>query len=91
MSDQLAAAAAAMNVPEVLVQRSAEARAKASGGSAEDIIAAWAGGGSAPAPSAPEPSAAEPAAPEPAAAASDALAISRSVVTAFSTALAACP
>jgi mono/diheme cytochrome c family protein len=67
MSDQLAAAAAAMNVPEVLVQRSAEARAKASGGSAEDIIAAWAGGGSAPAPSAPEPGAAEPAAPEPAA------------------------
>ena len=39
MSDQLAAAAAALNAPEVLVQRSAEARAKATGGSVDDILA----------------------------------------------------
>jgi mono/diheme cytochrome c family protein len=47
MSD-LAAAAAAMGVPEALVKRSAEARAKATGGSVEEILAAWAGGGEAP-------------------------------------------
>lgn len=67
MSD-LAAAAAALGIPESLVQRSAEARAKASGSSVDEILAAWAGGGTAPvsppdgggsAPS-PEP---EPAAP----------------------------
>ena len=49
MSD-LAAASAAMGVPEVLVKRSAEARAKATGGSVEEILAAWAGGAPAPAP-----------------------------------------
>lgn len=54
MSD-LAAAAAALGVPEALVQRSAEARAKASGSSVDEILAAWAGGGSAPIASA-EPS-----------------------------------
>jgi mono/diheme cytochrome c family protein len=48
MSD-LAAAAAAMGVPEALVKRSAEARAKATGASVDDILAAWAGGGEAPA------------------------------------------
>lgn len=53
MSD-LAAAAAALGVPEALVLRSAEARAKASGASVEEILAAWAGGGSAPGMSAPE-------------------------------------
>ena len=52
MSD-LAAAAAALGVPESLVQRSAEARAKASGASVEEILAAWAGGGTAPAAPAP--------------------------------------
>ncbi len=63
MSDQLSAAAAALNAPETIVQRSAEARAKATGTSIDDILAAWAGGGSAPA--APPP-ASEPApAPEP--------------------------
>ena len=44
MSD-LAAAAAAMGVPEALVKRSAEARARATGTSVDDILAAWAGGG----------------------------------------------
>jgi mono/diheme cytochrome c family protein len=48
MSD-LAAAAAAMGVPEALVKRSAEARAKATGASVDDILAAWAGGAPAPA------------------------------------------
>jgi hypothetical protein len=57
MSD-LAAAAAAMGVPETLVKRSAEARAKATGASVNEILAAWAGGNEAPA------TAAAPAAPE---------------------------
>ena len=48
MSD-LAAAAAAMGVPEALVERSAEARAKATGASVDEILAAWAGGTPAPA------------------------------------------
>lgn len=48
MSD-LAAAAAAMGVPETLVKRSAEARAKATGATVDDILAAWAGGSPAPA------------------------------------------
>ncbi len=48
MSD-LAAASAAMGVPEALVKRSAEARAKATGGSVDEILAAWAGGAAAPA------------------------------------------
>ena len=47
MSD-LAAASAAMGVPEALVKRSAEARAKATGGSVDEILAAWAAGASAP-------------------------------------------
>jgi hypothetical protein len=50
MSEHLAAAAAALNAPEAMVKRSAEARAKATGASVDDILAAWAGGGSAPAP-----------------------------------------
>ena len=65
MSDQLAAAATALNVPESLVQRSAEARAKASGSSVDEILAAWAGGGSAPAPATPPPAVEASAAPEP--------------------------
>ena len=44
MSETLSAAAAAMGLPESLVQRSAEARAAETGGSAEEILAAWAGG-----------------------------------------------
>jgi hypothetical protein len=44
MSDFLAAAAQALNAPEVLVKRSAEARAKATGTPVDDILAAWAGG-----------------------------------------------
>ncbi len=61
MSEHLSAAAAALNAPETIVQRSAEARAKATGASIDDILAAWAGGGSAP--SAPTPPPAP--APEP--------------------------
>lgn len=40
----LAAAAAALGVPEALVRRSAEARAKASDTTVEAVLAAWAGG-----------------------------------------------
>lgn len=56
MSD-LAAAAAALGVPEALVQRSAAARAAETGMTVDEVLAAWAGGGSAPA--APMPAAAE--------------------------------
>ncbi len=49
----LQAAAAALGAPEALVQRSAEARAKATGASVDDILTAWAGGAPAPAPEAP--------------------------------------
>jgi len=59
MSD-LAAAAAALGAPEAIVKRSAEARAKASGASVDDILNAWAGGGAAPAPAAPPPEADAP-------------------------------
>jgi hypothetical protein len=68
VSDLLAAAAAALKAPEVLVQRSAEARAKATGAAVDEILAAWAGGDTAPsAPPAAEPSTqpAAPAEPEP--------------------------
>ena len=66
MSENLARAAEAMGAPEILVQRSAEARSSASGVPVEEILAAWAGGGSAPSAStAPAPSPA-PAAPPPA-------------------------
>lgn len=53
MSD-VAAAAAAMNIPESLVERSAAARAAATGSSTDEVLAAWAGGAPAPA-SAPPP------------------------------------
>jgi hypothetical protein len=57
MSEFLAAAASTMNVPEALVRRSAEARAKATGASVDDVLQAWAGGAAAPAaPAAPAPS-----------------------------------
>jgi mono/diheme cytochrome c family protein len=74
MSEFLASAAEKMGVPEALVSRSAEARAKASGSSTDDVLAAWAGGEAAPAaapapapePAAqPEPAAETPATPEP--------------------------
>ena len=47
----VSAAAAAMGIPESLVERSAEARAAASGNSVDDLLAAWAGGEAAPSPS----------------------------------------
>lgn len=60
MSD-LAAAAAALGLPESLVQRSAEARATETGASVDDILAQWAGGEAAPAAAPAEPQAtAEP-------------------------------
>jgi hypothetical protein len=70
MSDQLAAAAEAMKVPQPIVERSARARAEATGSSYEEVLAAWAGGedvapASAPA-AEPEPESAGEA-PEPAA------------------------
>lgn len=67
MSEFLAAAAQAMNAPEVLVQRSADARAKATGTSADDILKAWAGG-EAVAPAQPAAPVEPDPAPEPAAA-----------------------
>lgn len=64
MSEHLTAAAQALNAPEVLVERSAAARAQASGTSVEEVLAAWAGGGAVTAPSPAEPPAPEPE-PEP--------------------------
>ncbi|MCZ6661787.1 MAG: hypothetical protein O6951_02515 [Actinobacteria bacterium] len=61
MSDLLTAAAAALDTPEILVERSAAARAEANGTSVDDVLAAWAGG-------APVTAAAPTAAPEPVAA-----------------------
>lgn len=71
MSDRLAAAAAALEAPEHLVERSAAARAAAAGSTTEEVLAAWAGDAPLPAasPAAPAeevpapPPAAEPAAP----------------------------
>lgn len=47
MSEYLAAAAAALKVPEAMVLRSASARASANGTTAEEVLKAWAGGTSA--------------------------------------------
>jgi hypothetical protein len=58
MSELSAAAAAALGLPEAIVQRSAAARAQETGMSVDDVLAAWAAGGDIPAPSA--PAAAEP-------------------------------
>ncbi|MCZ6519355.1 MAG: cytochrome c [Actinobacteria bacterium] len=44
MSEIIAAAAAALGIPEDLVRRSAEARAAETGASVDDVLAAWAGG-----------------------------------------------
>lgn len=48
MNENLAAAAAALGAPEAIVLRSAEARAKATGMSIDEVLAAWAGGGGSP-------------------------------------------
>lgn len=45
MSDLVAAAAAALGVPEALVRRSAAARATATGMTVDEVLTAWAGGG----------------------------------------------
>jgi hypothetical protein len=63
MSEQLSAAAAALGLPEAVVQRSAEARAAETGASADEILAQWAGGEAAPAP-APAEAPPDEAAPE---------------------------
>jgi len=92
MSD-LAAAAAALGLPEALVQRSAEARAAETGSSPDAVLAAWAGGEVAAATTAPtEPpsveSAAEPASipedakPTPSAMTVEAAAVAQPVVVA---------
>ncbi|HJR93379.1 MAG TPA: hypothetical protein VJ938_13125 [Acidimicrobiia bacterium] len=81
MSDQLAAAAQAMGVPQPIVERSARAWATASGASFDDVLAGWAGGApvataapaesppaeaeAAPAPAESEPTPAPEAAPAP--------------------------
>lgn len=44
MSEYLAAAAKAMGMPESIVRRSAESRAKAIGASVDDVLRAWAAG-----------------------------------------------
>lgn len=62
MSEQLTAAAQAMDVPEPLVDRSARAWADASGKPVEDVLTAWAGGEAvAAAPTDSQPAQAEPA------------------------------
>ena len=58
----LSGAAAALGLPEALVQRSAAARAAETGQSVDEILAAWAGGETIAAPAA---AAAEPSQPEP--------------------------
>lgn len=66
MSDQLAAAAEVMGVPQPIVERSARAWASASGTTFEDILASWSGGEAVAgaAPSAPAPAPADEAPPE---------------------------
>lgn len=44
MSETLSAAAAAMGLPETIVERSAAARAEETGMSVDEVLAAWAGG-----------------------------------------------
>ncbi len=64
MSEHLAKAAEKMGMPEALVQRSAEAKAKAGGTTADAILAEWAGESDGSAPAA-APAAAAPAEPTP--------------------------
>lgn len=59
----VSAAAAAMGLPEALVERSVQARASASGTSVDDLLAAWAGGQAPPAAAPSEPETAAPAEP----------------------------
>ncbi len=59
MSELSAAAAAALGVPEAIVQRSAAARATETGMTVDEVLAVWAGGGELPA-SAPPPTPEEP-------------------------------
>ena len=65
MSEHLEAAAAAIGAPADLVAKSAEARATADGVTANEVLAAWAGGTATTStdPAAPEPDAAAPATP----------------------------
>lgn len=63
MSELLEQAAAALGIPEPLVQRSAAARAAETGADVDEILAAWAGG-EAPAPAAAPAEEAEPTEPE---------------------------
>ena len=69
MSENLARAAEVLGAPEILVQRSAEARAAADGVSVEEVLAAWAGGGASPSASAsapaPDPAPVAASVPEP--------------------------
>ena len=44
MSELLAKVAEILGIPETLVQRSAEARAEASGNTVEEVLQSWAGG-----------------------------------------------
>ena len=68
MSELLAQAAAALNAPESIVKRSAEARARAGGVSTDEVLAAWAGGAPVAAVASDAPATAAPvAAPAPAA------------------------
>ena len=60
MSEFLSVAASALDAPELIVQRSAEAKAKATGASVDDILKAWAGGEAVAAPAAAAAPAAEP-------------------------------
>jgi hypothetical protein len=53
MSDLSAAAAAALGIPEAIVMRSAAARASETGMTVDEVLAAWAGGGSIDAPAPP--------------------------------------
>jgi cytochrome c oxidase cbb3-type subunit II len=55
VSELSAAAAAALDIPEAIVQRSAAARAEETGMTVDEVLAAWAGGGDIPAPAAPAP------------------------------------
>jgi hypothetical protein len=65
MSEHLEAAAASIGAPADLVAKSAEARAAADGVTANEVLAAWAGGTTTTSadPAAPEPDAAAPATP----------------------------
>ncbi|HWL48604.1 MAG TPA: cbb3-type cytochrome c oxidase subunit II [Acidimicrobiia bacterium] len=64
MSELSAAAAAALGIPEAIVERSAAARAEETGMTVDEVLAAWAGGGDIPPPAAAAPSPPEPEAAE---------------------------